>query len=126
MSSKKAFEELEVKRKKRWGILSWPELEAAKYPTPFTAFFNYYATGEGATYGIMMGSASKADDIRRAINEHFGPYFGQGTDVVLGLKLLPGYKDLVPSMTRKIIGEITSGERLAMFHFYAVQHTNYS
>ena len=122
----KTAEEIEQERKKRWGLLDWPELEVVTYPTYFTAVMVYAGTGEGLTCGISMQYALHVDDIRKAIHEHFGPYFAQFAEVALGLKLLPGYKDLVPSMTRRIIHDIKRGVPPSRFVFHAVQYTNYS
>lgn len=81
------------------------EVDGFNYPTFYTASFDYFATGEGMTIGIVMGYAQSADEIRRMVNEHFGAYYGAGAEVWSKLQIPPGRSALVPEAVLKVVSD---------------------
>ena len=100
------------------------EIDGFSYPTFYTASFDYFATGEGMTIGIVMGYAQSADQIRSMVNEHFGSYYGAGAEVWPKLHIPPGRSALVPEAVLKVVSE---PERVFGNFFYASKyHLNQS
>ncbi len=81
------------------------EVDGFTYPTFYTASFDYFATGEGVTIGIVMGYAQSADEIRAMVNEHFGAYYGAGAEVWSKLHLPPGRSALIPEAIRVVVSD---------------------
>lgn len=81
------------------------EIDGFGYPTFYTASFDYFATGEGMTIGIVMGYAQSADQIRAMVNEHFGAYYGAGAEVWPKLQIPPGRSALVPEAVLRVVSD---------------------
>lgn len=83
------------------------EIDAFCFPTLFTAVFDYFATGEGMTVGIIMGYAQSAADLRKQVLDSFNPYYAQGADVWPNLRNPPGKQSLVPDAVRQFVADPT-------------------
>ncbi|TAM22854.1 MAG: hypothetical protein EPN60_16215 [Nevskiaceae bacterium] len=100
------------------------EVDTFRFPTFFTAVFDYSATGEGRTVGLMMGYAHGATDLRAMVLDRFNPYFGQGAEIWPNLRVPPENESLVPDAVRKIIAD--PAQILGNFHFAGFWHLNQS
>lgn len=57
------------------------EVDTFSYPTFFTATFDYFATGEGHTVGVVMAYARSAAELRAIVNRHFETYYAKGATI---------------------------------------------
>lgn len=89
--------------------IDWEMIEAASFPTFFTAYFSYFATGEGMTNGITLGHALSVEDIREAINSSFGAFYRLDAQVFLDVDVRREYEDLIPRAVQHTIAELRSG-----------------
>ena len=97
---------------------------AFTYPTFFTASFDYFATGEGMTIGIVMGTAQNAEAVKSLVHEHFGTYYGAGAEVWPRLHLPPGRAGLVPEAVQRMISDPT--QVIGSFFYASRYHLNHS
>ena len=114
----------EDRLKKEPSRFTLPELGGFSCPTFFTARFNYLATGEGQTIGILMGYAHSEESIRSKIVEQFGSYYASGADIWPKLHLPTDAEALIPAAIRKVIAEpsLVIGD----FRYSCTYHLNQS
>jgi len=115
---------VENRRKADLGFVSLPEVEGFDYPTFFTASFDYFATGEGMTVGIVMGYAHSAEKLTTLVNEHFGEYYAAGAEVWSKLHLPSDVAGLVPDAIRKVIAD--PAQVIGNFLYSSTYHLNQS
>lgn len=118
------IEGAEDRRKRELGYYTLPEVDGFSYPTFFTASFDYFATGEGQTIGVVMGYAQSEEAIKSTIAEHFGSYFASGADIWPKLHLPPDLEALIPAAIRKVIAEPSLV--LGNFRYSSTYHLNQS
>ncbi len=117
-------EATERRRRADFGFVSLTEAGEFDYPTFFTAVFDYFATGEGQTIGIVMGYAPSAARLSELVIENFGTYYASGAELWAQLKLPPGAKSLVPDAIRAVIDDPT--QVIGNFYFASTYHLNQS
>lgn len=118
--------EREAARKEKLGIYTREDFKRLGFPGWFTLHFDYFATGEGSTRGICVSYCMDLTALDRCIAQCFGPFYGQDVEVREGVRPLPGYGALIPSLAKKHLKEIEQGHMRAMFSFHSVAHVNYS
>lgn len=112
------------RRKEDLGFVSLTEAGGFDYPTFFTASFDYFATGEGHTVGIVMGYAPSAAQLNELVVEHFGSYYASGAEVWPQLQLPPDAGSLVPDAIRAVISD--PSQVFGHFYFASTYHLNQS
>lgn len=109
--------------------INWRTYEQFKEintPSRLTAYFTYFATGEGHTEGVAFFRAISNDLIRKRLKQYFDVAFCDHCSVAEGLILDERFKHLVPPRVEQRINRINSGESIGNFSFHCMLHTNYS
>ena len=106
------------------GCVSLAEAEGFDCPTFFTAAFNYFATGEGHTMGVVMGYAHSATQLNENVVEDFGAYHSAGAEIWPQLLIPPEGKSLIPDLIRTVISD--PSQVVGNFHFFSTYHLNQS
>ncbi len=114
----------EDRRKADLGYVELTEVDGFDFPTFFTAVFDYYATGEGMTIGIVMGYAPRAEDLRARVNEHFGAYYAAGAEIWPKLHAPPRFERLIPDAIRGVISD--PAQVIGNFFYVSTYHLNQS
>jgi len=109
-------------QKQKMGYAELTEVESFSFPTLFTAVFDYFATGEGQTIGILLGQAESAAELRVAVLETFNPYFGQGAQIWPELRVPLEKNSLVPDAVRTIVADPT--QITGRFRYASLWHLN--
>lgn len=111
-------------RREEFGFVSLIEAGGFDYPTFFTATFDYFATGEGLTIGIVMGHAHSAARLTELVTENFGTYYASGAELWPRLQLPPNATSLVPDAIRAVIADPT--QVIGNFFYASTYHLNQS
>src|ERR1051326_3891 len=77
--------------------LTWAGLKKKLFPGYFTVTFDYFATGEGITRGILMCYSADIRDLRFAADRDFDEFFAHGAEIRLGCLAPASHADLVPA-----------------------------
>jgi hypothetical protein len=98
-----------------------------------TAFAQYFATGEGITYMVVIspayGSGTPAENITAEFTERFGDYMAQGIEIEEGIFLdFDGSDFLITDRLRALFEDWQRGEMSAPGNavFSSSFHVNYS
>ena len=118
------IESTERRRQEEFGFVSLIEAGGFDYPTFFTATFDYFATGEGLTIGIVMGHAHSAARLTELVTENFGTYYASGAELWPRLQLPPNATSLVPDAIRAVIADPT--QVIGNFFYASTYHLNQS
>lgn len=111
-------------RREDLGFVTLNEAAGFDFPTFFTAAFDYFATGEGHTVGIVMGYAPSAAQLNELVLEHFGGYYASGAEVWPQLQLPPNAGSMVPDAIRAVISD--PSQVIGHFYFASTYHLNQS
>lgn len=106
------------------GCVSLAEAEGFDYPTFFTCTFNYFATGEGQSIGVVMGYAHSAEQLRGVVTDEFGSYYASGAELWPRLHLASDVRSLIPDAIRKVIAD--PAQVIGNFHYSSRFHLNQS
>lgn len=112
------------RRRMESGFVSLSEAREFDYPTFFTSIFDYFATGEGSSIGIVMGYVQSPEQLNRMVLEHFGPYYASGAELWPRLHLPPTVKKLIPVAIRTVISDPT--QVIGNFYYTSRFHLNQS
>lgn len=111
-------------RRQDLGCVSLAEAEGFDYPTFFTCTFDYFATGEGQSIGILMGYAHSADQVNSMVTDHFGGYYASGAEIWPRLHLPPSVQSLIPEAIRAVIAE--PARVIGNLYYMSTYHLNQS
>ena len=112
------------RRQEDLGFVALTDAAGFDYPTFFTATFDYFATGEGHTIGIVMGYAQTATQLNELVIEHFGSYYASGAELWPQLQLPPNAKSLIPDAIQAVISDPT--QVIGNFYYASTYHLNQS
>lgn len=126
--SERQWREDAERRKVELKLVDFDEIDTLKFPGYAIAFLDYLATGEGCTRGVLIASATSADDFRKRLIAAWGSYFARGCEIRQGTEPIPGYETLIPKHAESILRDIQSNQESGPgnFQFAATLHANYS
>lgn len=108
-------------------LVQYADLDQLVFPSHITAYFKYYATGEGLTRGICMLYSNSPEELRGFLTEQWGEYFALVAEATSGLTLIPGFDDLIPICVHRALEEVDAlGGLPYTFSFSATTHKNYA
>lgn len=113
------------RRRDELAFVSLAETGGFDYPTFFTCTFDYFATGEGQTIGIVMGYAHSQEHLSRMVTDQFGTYYASGAEVWPRLHLPPSSaRSLIPEAIRAVISD--PSQVVGNFYYASTYHLNQS
>ena len=96
----------------------------------YTAYAQYFATGEGMTHMVMFTrgygqNADRLENVRQSFSNKFGVYYGMGVEIYEGIKYdLSGMDLLVSDRTRAALDSWQ--ETAGGLEYSASIHVNFS
>lgn len=87
----------------------------------YSAWCDYFATGEGRTIMVMYCIAEDEDDLRKKFSDAFHPYYAPGMQFEDGIKKDDIFAHMVPHTVTSMLEE--GG---CYFDFYTSFHYNFS
>lgn len=95
-----------------------------EYPAAVYACFDYFATGEGRTIGLLVMTATSEQDLLFALRQDFGEYYSIGVKVGIWTGALPqGFESVDPRPALEALDELfverPRHRYVAKFHYNA-------
>lgn len=103
-------------------LLSLEGESSLDFPCIACAYFEYYATGEGRTLGLLVMHASSVEELRYAIRRDFGDYFFPGVKVCRWSGVPQGFEALDPRGAIEALDQMF--EERPSYQFSAKLHYN--
>lgn len=93
----------------------------------YSVWFEYVATGEGGTIGLMYCQASNESEAINIAKREFGSWFGNFCETEPSIKTDGFFKSLAPTWVSDNFKKMESGEAMAgLAIWHSVYHVNYS